>query len=198
MISQEAGASRTGVFIDYENVKNCNSRTLLPDEVISAIRNDLAKFGTPSSVNVYLAAGLPESPAPVSNGLMYRVYKAGGSAVLCPSFRNGTDAPKNLADPTAMTDIMESLFSNPGLGSYALATGDKDFIPVVRKLRKYGKDVRLYHGDSLSAHLRDEVLLGREAESQTEGSRAFLDVVSIAEIVDRKAWPVSLVSREGR
>ena len=52
-----------------------------------------------------IAVGLPESPAPVSNGLMYRVFKAGGTAVLCPSFRSGANAPKNLADPTAIIDI---------------------------------------------------------------------------------------------
>ena len=199
MALEAAGLRRAAVFLDYENIKNCNGRTLLPDAVISVIRNDLAKFGTPSFINVYLAAGLPESQAPVSNGLVYRVFKAGGTAVLCPSFRNGTNAPKNLADPTAIIDIGESLFAHPEMTRYVLATGDKDFIPAVRKLRKYDKEVRLYHGDSLSAHLRDEVLLGLTSEeSPSAGDGAFLGVVSLGEVIERGMCTVSLVSKEAR
>jgi hypothetical protein len=105
MAVQVASLRRAAVFVDYENVKNSSGRMLLPDEIIAAIRGGLARFGAPSFVNVYLAVGLPESHAAVSDGLMYRVFKAGGNAVLCPSFRNGADAPKNLADPTAIIDM---------------------------------------------------------------------------------------------
>jgi hypothetical protein len=186
------------VFVDYENVKNSNGRVLLPDEVIDAICRDVARFGTTSFVNVYLAVGLPESPAPVSNGLMYRVFKAGGTAVLCPSFRNGTNAPKNLADPTAIIDIGESLFAHPEVNRYVLATGDKDFIPAVRKLRMYGKEVRIYHGDSLSSHLRDEVMLGHASEDRVAGKFAFPGVASLADAIEQSICSVSLVSREAR
>jgi NYN domain len=198
-MSGEPGARNPGVavFIDYENVKNVNGSVLLPDEVIGAIRGDVARFGTSSFVNVYLAIGLPESPAPVSNGLMYRVFKAGGTTVLCPSFRNGTNAPKNLADPTAIIDIGESLFTRPEVDRYVLATGDKDFIPAVRKLRMYSKDVRLYHGDSISSHLRDEVLLGLASENPIAGEPAFSGVVSLANVMNPSIYPVSLVAREG-
>jgi NYN domain len=197
-MSGQPGASNPGVavFIDYENVKNVNGSVLLPDEVIGAIRGDVARFGTASFVNVYLAIGLPESPAPVSNSLMYRVFKAGGTAVLCPSFRNGTNAPKNLADPTAIIDIGESLFAHPEVDRYVLATGDKDFIPAARKLRMYGKEVRLYHGDSLSSHLRDEVLLGLASDSPIAGEPAFPGVVSLADLMNQNIYPVSFVARE--
>ena len=183
-------------FIDYENVKNVGGRVLFPDEVIGAIRRDVTKFGAASFVNVYLAVGLPESPAPVSNGLMYRVFKAGGTPVLCPSFRNGTSAPKNLADPTAIIDIGESMFAHPEVDRYVLATGDKDFIPAVRKLRMYGKKVRLYHGDSLSSHLRDEVLLGLASDGPIAGEPAFQGVVSLPNVMNQSIYPVSLVARE--
>lgn len=178
------------VFIDYENVKSVGGRSLFPDEVIAAIRGDLSRFGTPSFVNVYLAMGLPESQVPVSNAMMFRVFKAGGTAIPCPSFRNGTDSPKNLADPTAIIDIGESIFAHPELGRYVLATGDKDFIPAVRKLRRYGKDVRLYHGDSVSVHLRSEVLLGHEGAN---GGIGFQGVVNLGDVTVRSMFPVSLV-----
>jgi NYN domain len=186
------------VFVDYENVKSCRGRTLLPDEIVAAIKGDLARFGVPSFVNVYLAIGLPNSQAPISNGLMYRVFKAGGTAVQCPSFRNGTDAPKNLADPMAIIDVIESIFTHPETRHYVLATGDKHFIPAVRRLRRYGKAVRLYYGDedSLSTHLRDEVLLGRSEESQTDGTSAFPGVVSLNDVMERRVLPVSIVNRE--
>lgn len=177
------------VFVDYENAKNCGGRTLFPDEIIAAIRNDLTRFGAPSFVNVYMAIGLPESPAPVSNGMMYRVFKAGGTVVPCPSFRNGTDAPKNLADPTAIIDIGESLLVHPEVGCYALATGDKDFIPAIRKLRKYGKQVRLYHGDGLSAHLRDEVLLGANQGPPDTVNSEFSGIISLKAEIERSMYP---------
>jgi NYN domain len=123
-------------------------------------------------------------------------FKAGGTAVLCPSFRNGTDAPKNLADPTAIIDMGESLFTHPEIGWYALATGDKDFIPAVRKLHGYGKEVRLYYGDSLSAHLRDEVLLGLPSEGPAEGRSAFSGVVSLSGALERNICSISAVSGE--
>ena len=196
MAVQVASLRRAAVFVDYENVKSCNGRMLLPDEIITAITGDLARFGAPSFVNVYLAVGLPESHAAVSNGLMYRVFKAGGTAVLCPSFRNGDNAPKNLADPTAIVDLGESLFTHPEIGWYALATGDKDFIPAVRKLHKYGKEVRVYYGDSFSAHLRDEVLLGLASDNPAAGEPAFSGVVSLADVMNPSIYPVSLVARE--
>ena len=192
----EAGKRGLAVFIDYENVKNVDGRALLPDEVIGTIRGDAAKFGAASFVNVYLAVGLPESPTPVNNGLMYRAFKAGGTAVLCPSFRSGANTPKNLADPTAIIDIGESIFAHPEVDRYVLATGDKDFIPAVRKLRKYGKEVRLYHGDSLSVHLRDEILLGlTDEEPSPVGSGAFTDIVSLGGVLERDICAVSLISK---
>jgi hypothetical protein len=127
---------------------------------------------------------------------MYRVFKAGGTAVLCPSFRNGTNSPKNLADPTAIIDIGESLFTHPEVNRYVLATGDKDFIPAVRKLRMYGKEVRLYHGDSLSSHLQQEVNLELASEDLPAGKFAFPGVVNLADALERSIYPVSLVSRE--
>jgi hypothetical protein len=196
MAVQAASLRRAAVFVDYENVKKSSGHELFPDEVIGAIRGDLARFGNTSFVNVYLAVGLPESQAPVSNGLMYRVYKAGGTAVLCPSFRNGSNTPKNLADPTAIIDIGESLFAHPEVSRYVLATGDKDFIPAVRKLHMYSKDVRLYHGDSLSSHLRDEVLLGLASDNPIAGAPAFSGVVSLADVTNPSIYPVSLVARE--
>jgi hypothetical protein len=141
-------------------------------------------------VNVYLAVGLPESPVPVSNGLVYRVFKVGGTPILCPSFRNGTEVPKNLADPTAIIDIGESIFAHPEVDRYILATGDKDFIPAVRKLRKYGKEVRLYHGDSVSVHLREEVQLGdlNGGPSEVEDP-GFTGIVSLKEAIERSMRP---------
>ena len=194
--SQGTFLKSAAVFVDYENVKVCKGRVLFPDEVIDTIRRDLVRFGPPLFVNVYLAIGLPESQAPVSNGLMYRVFKAGGTVIQCPSFRNGTDSPKNLADPTAIIDIGESLFTHPEIGRYVLATGDKDFIPAVRKLRMYGKEVRLYHGDSLSSHLQQEIKLGLASEDLPAGKFAFPGVVNLADALERSIYPVSLVSRD--
>ena len=103
-----------------------------------------------------------------------------------------------MADPMAIIDIMENIFTHPETDRYVLATGDKHFIPAVRRLRKYGKAVRLYYGVgvSLSAHLRDEVLLGQSEQSPIDGTSAFPGVVSLSDVVERSVLPVSIVNRE--
>lgn len=56
-------------------------------------------------------------------------------------FHYGGMNDKNAADIQMVADILEMLFTHPGIDVYILATGDSDFSAVARKLRSYGKRV---------------------------------------------------------
>jgi hypothetical protein len=56
-----------------------------------------------------------------------------------------------------MVDIVESIFTHPDVTAYCIATGDKDYLPVVRKLRKYGKAVRIYYRGQCASVLAAEI-----------------------------------------
>lgn len=54
----------------------------------------------------------------------------------------GTDH-KNAADMRLCIDALEVLYTRPGISSFVLAAGDRDYIPLLRHLRKQGKVVRV-------------------------------------------------------
>lgn len=48
---------------------------------------------------------------------------------------------KNGADIKLATDAMECVFLHPEIDTYVIASGDSDFIPLIRKLREHGRYV---------------------------------------------------------
>lgn len=78
----------------------------------------------------------------------------------------GTDH-KNAADMRLCIDALEILYTRPNIASFVLAAGDRDYIPLLRHLRKQGKTVRVVGfpgaiaGDLLTAAGPDNFLDGR-------------------------------------
>lgn len=61
---------------------------------------------------------------------------------------------KNSADMNLCIDAMRTLFMMPGLKTFVLVTGDRDFIPLVHAIRQHGKDVVIIGvGGAASSHL---------------------------------------------
>ena len=52
-----------------------------------------------------------------------------------------SNVSKNLADMQMVVDAMETLIDGHNFSTYVLATGDRDFMPLVQALRKRGKQV---------------------------------------------------------
>lgn len=48
---------------------------------------------------------------------------------------------KNAADMRLCIDALETLYTRPTIDTYILVAGDRDYIPVLQHLRRYGKDV---------------------------------------------------------
>jgi uncharacterized protein (TIGR00288 family) len=63
-------------------------------------------------------------------------------------------AIKNSVDMNLCVDAMKTLFTNPNISKFVLATGDRDFIPLVNTIRQQGKEVIIIGiGGAASAHL---------------------------------------------
>ncbi len=81
-------------------------------------------------------------------------------------------AIKNSVDMNLCVDAMKTLFTNPNIAKFVLATGDRDFIPLVNTIRQQGKEVIVIGiGGAASAHLAQsadefifyETLVGKPA-----------------------------------
>ena len=61
---------------------------------------------------------------------------------------------KNSVDMNLCIDAMKTLYTNPNIGRFVLATGDRDFIPLVNTIRQQGKEVIIIGiGGAASSHL---------------------------------------------
>lgn len=78
----------------------------------------------------------------------------------------GAGAQKNSVDIHLVIDAMKTLYSYPNISTYILATGDRDFIPLVNTIRQYGKKVVVIGvAGAASTHLAqsaDEFILYRQ------------------------------------
>lgn len=93
---------------------------------------------------------------------------------------------KNSVDMNLCIDAMRTLFTMPGLSTFVLITGDRDFIPLVNSIRQQGKDVIIIGvGGAASSHLAQsadefifyEQMVGKaEATAPKAEPRRALDV----------------------
>lgn len=58
---------------------------------------------------------------------------------------------KSLADPNMVWDIAEVFHNHPEIEKFAIISGDKDFLPIMRKLHAAGKDGILIYVDGSEA-----------------------------------------------
>jgi uncharacterized LabA/DUF88 family protein len=98
-----------------------------------------------------------------------------------------SNVSKNLADMQLVVDAMETLIDGHNFTTYVLATGDRDFVPLVQALRKRGKQVigiGIRHTSSKSlASLCDHYVFYEElAESALE-----MDEQEVVELLRRAA-----------
>ena len=50
---------------------------------------------------------------------------------------------KNAADMKLCIDVLDTLYTRPHIESFILVAGDRDYIPVIRHLKKHGRTVRV-------------------------------------------------------
>jgi uncharacterized protein (TIGR00288 family) len=115
-----------------------------------------------------------------------------------------SNVSKNLADMQMVVDAMETLIDGHNFSTYVLATGDRDFMPLVQALRKRGKQVigiGIKHTSSQSlASLCDhyifyEDLIQTSAVVEEEEAKILLEQALDQLLKDTSRVPASLVKQ---
>lgn len=115
-----------------------------------------------------------------------------------------SNVSKNLADMQMVVDAMETLIDGHSFTTYVLATGDRDFMPLVQALRKRGKQVigiGIHHTSSQSlASLCDhyifyENLVQTSAVVEEQEAKVLLEEAMAQLLKDTSRVPASLVKQ---
>lgn len=76
--------------------------------------------------------------------VQYELFKRGINPIYTPSIiisENGESRNKSFADPMIICDIVSTLYERDDIETFIIASGDKDFIPILFKLYKHKKEV---------------------------------------------------------
>src|SRR5947207_6534052 len=141
------------VFIDFENVYVSVRDKLDANPNFEMIMDRCEDFGRVVIARAY--ADWYRYPRVTS-----ALYANGIEPMYVPTYyydremgRTGR-AIKNSVDMNLCIDAMKTLFTNTNIAKFVLATGDRDFIPLVNTIRQQGKEVIIIGiGGAASAHL---------------------------------------------
>jgi len=128
------GDRGVALFIDHYNILNGCDNVGIPGYNYDALAEVASKAGRMVLGRVYLVTDRH------SAGMLYKFFELGIDPVYAPEYENwDEDKPKSLADPMMVCDIMQTLYERPFIETFVIASGDKDFIPVMRKISEHGK-----------------------------------------------------------
>src|SRR3954463_665782 len=141
------------VFIDFENVYVSVRDKLDANPNFEMIMDRVEDFGRVVIARAY--ADWYRYPRVTS-----ALYASGVEPMYVPTYyydremgRTGR-AIKNSVDMNLCIDAMKTLYTNTNIAKFVLATGDRDFIPLVNSIRQQGKEVIVIGiGGAASAHL---------------------------------------------
>ncbi len=141
------------VFIDFENVYVSVRDKLDANPNFESIMERCEDFGRVVIARAY--ADWYRYPRVTS-----ALYANGIEPMYVPTYYYDRDMGrtgrpiKNSVDMNLCVDAMKTLFTNPNIEKFVLATGDRDFIPLVNTIRQQGKEVIIIGiGGAASAHL---------------------------------------------
>ena len=128
------GDRGVALFIDHYNILNgCDNVGILGYNY-DALAEVASEAGQTVLGRVYLITDIS------SGGKLYKFFELGIEPVYTPQYGAGDkDTPKSLADPMMVCDIMQTLYERPFIKTFVIVSGDKDFIPVIRKISEHGK-----------------------------------------------------------
>src|SRR5262245_48539777 len=141
------------VFIDFENVYVSVRDKLDANPNFEAIMDRCEDFGRVVIARAY--ADWYRYPRVTS-----ALYANSIEPIYVPTYYYDRDmgrtgrAIKNSVDMNLCIDAMKTLFTHTNIAKFVLATGDRDFIPLVNSIRQQGKEVIIIGiGGAASSHL---------------------------------------------
>ena len=129
------------VFVDYDNIEIGVKSTLRREFDVSLPLDALKERGELVAKFAYANWGRQEGAArSMAENAVQMVQRM-------PSPRGD----KNGGDINLALDALEMAFTHPHVNAFAIVSGDSDFIPLVNKLKEYGKTVFVVGGKALTS-----------------------------------------------
>jgi len=129
------------VFVDYDNIEIGVKSTLRREFDVSLPLNALKERGDIVAKFAYANWGRQEGATrSMAENAVQMVQRL-------PSPRGD----KNGADINLALDSLEMAFTHPHVNAFAIVSGDSDFIPLVNKLKEYGKTVFVVGGKAFTS-----------------------------------------------
>ena len=132
---------KIAVFIDFDNIEIGVKSTLHREFDVEAVLDALKERGEIVTKFAYANWGRQEAATrPLSEHAVQMVQRD-------PSPRGD----KNGADINLALDALEMAFTHAHVNAFAIVSGDSDFIPLVNKLKEYGKTVFVVGGKAFTS-----------------------------------------------
>src|SRR6202167_3918394 len=132
---------KIAVFIDFDNIEIGVKSTLHREFDVAAVLDALKERGEIVTKFAYANWGRQESATrALSEHAVQMVQRD-------PSPRGD----KNGADINLALDALEMAFTHTHVNAFAIVSGDSDFIPLVNKLKEYGKTVFVVGGKAFTS-----------------------------------------------
>src|SRR5271156_2900534 len=129
------------VFVDYDNIEIGVKSTLRREFDVSLPLDALKERGDLVAKFAYANWGRQEGAArSMAENAVQMVQRL-------PSPRGD----KNGGDINLALDALEMAFTHPHVNAFAIVSGDSDFIPLVNKLKEYGKTVYVVGGKAFTS-----------------------------------------------
>ncbi|MCC6588201.1 MAG: NYN domain-containing protein [Bryobacterales bacterium] len=129
------------VFVDYDNIEIGVKSTLRREFHVAPVLDALKERGVIVAKFAYANWGRQEGATrQMAENAVQMVQRI-------PSPRGD----KNGADINLALDALEMAFTHPHVNAFAIVSGDSDFIPLVNKLREYGKTVFIVGGKAFTS-----------------------------------------------
>ena len=129
------------VFVDYDNIEIGVKSTLRREFDVSLALDALKERGDIVAKFAYANWGRCE---PATRSMAENAVQM---VQRIPSPRGD----KNGADINLALDALEMAFTHPNITAFAIVSGDSDFIPLVNKLKAYGKTVFVVGGKAFTS-----------------------------------------------
>jgi uncharacterized protein (TIGR00288 family) len=129
------------VFVDYDNIEIGVKSTLQREFDVSVALNALKERGDIVAKFAYANWGRQEGAT----------RQMAANAVQMVQRIPSPRGDKNGADINLALDALEMAFTHSHVNAFAIVSGDSDFIPLVNKLKEYGKTVYVLGGRAFTS-----------------------------------------------
>ncbi len=132
---------KIAVFVDYDNIEIGVKSTLQREFEVASVLESLRERGDLVAKFAYADWGRQEgAKRQMAENAVQMVQRV-------PSPRGD----KNGADINLALDALEMAFTHDHINAFAIVSGDSDFIPLLNKLKEYGKTVFVVGGRAFTS-----------------------------------------------